>query len=385
MLYQVMHEFPEPTLLEQNDIMISLYQPTHRHAPENRGDLVMFGNLLRDIESILKKKISSEELEKRLRPFRQLLEDREFWNTTLDGLAVLSSSEKCYVYKLADSMAARIDVAKSLNLRPLIRYFQTADRFQILGIGLDGFAIFEGNRYQISELPLDEDIPVTMDQVLGEEHTESYLAHGSYGGGGESAMFHGHGAKKDDKDQDIERYFRYIDALIKEKYSRESGLPLILLSHKEQSGAFRKISTNNLLISEGIRGHYQDLSIEQIKDLAWKAMYPAYQKRLDMMLDDYFKAQKKELATDNLVDIAQATLEGNVDILFLEEKANFLGIWDEETGEILQNELNHLEESDVLNDLATAVLKRKGRVVILASERIPGKDGVAARLRHELP
>lgn len=386
MLYQVMHEFLESTLLEQNDIMISLYQPTHRHAPQNKGDLVMFGNLLRDIESNLKEKISEEKLEKRLEPFHQLLEDREFWNTTLDGLAMLSSSEKCYVYKLAEDMPVRTDVAKSFNIRPLIRYFQTAAPFQILGIGLDGFALFEGNRYQINKVPLAEDILVTMNQVLGDEHTEGYLAHGSYGGGGgESTMFHGHGAKKDDKDRDIERYFRYIDGIIKEKYSREAKLPLILLSHKEQSAAFRKISTNNLLMSEGIKGHYQDLTLKEIKDLAWQVVYPTYQKHIELMLEEYHGARENELATDNLVEIAQATLEGNVEVLFVEEKASFLGMWDEGTGEILQNELDHSEEADILNDLVVGVLKRKGKVVVLSNEMIPGKDGVAVRLRHELP
>ncbi len=383
MLYQVMNEFPETTLLERNEIMISLYQPTHRHAPENKQDPVLFSNLIREIELILKEKISEEELTERMGPFRQIEEDKEFWNTAMDGLAVLASPDGCYVYRLADNMPARTDVGRRFNLRPLVRYFQTAERFQILGISLDGFAMFEGDRYQIDRVALDEDIPVTMNQVLGEEHTEGYLSHGSYGGGGETAMYHGHGAKKDDKDQDTEKYFRYIDGLVAGKYSQTSGLPLILLSHQEHSGEFKKISANDRLLSEGIKGYYPDLTVEQLREPAWRIMSPFYQQRIDRLLDDYYKALNKELASDNPVDIAQATLEGNVETLFMEEDTTLQGTWDEETGEIMLNELNHPENTDVLSELAVAVMKQQGRVVILSSEQVPGKTGVAARFRHE--
>jgi hypothetical protein len=384
MLYQVMNELPEQTLLEQNEIMISLYQPTHRHAPENKQDPVLFSNLLREIELILKEKMSEEELTERMEPFRKLVEDKEFWNTTMDGLAVLASPQGCFIYRLADNMPVRTDVGIRFNLRPLVRYYQTAERFQILGITLDGFAMFEGDRYQIDRMALEEGIPVTMNQVLGEEHTEGYLSHGSYGGGGESAMYHGHGAKKDDKDQDIEKYFRYIDGLVAEKYSQVSGLPLILLSHQEQSGAFKKISTNERILSEGIRGYYPDLTLEQLREPAWQVMRPFYQQKIDRWLDDYYTALNKELASDNPVDIALATLEGNVETLFMEENRTLQGVWDEETGEIKLNELNHPENTDVLNDLVAAVMRQKGRIVILSAEQIPGKTGVAARFRHEI-
>jgi hypothetical protein len=379
-----MNELPEQTLLEQNEIMISLYQPTHRHAPENKQDPVLFSNLLREIELILKEKMSEEELTERMEPFRKLVEDKEFWNTTMDGLAVLASQQGCFVYRLADSMPVRTDVGRRFNLRPLVRYYQTAERFQILGITLDGFAMFEGDRYQIDKVALEEGIPVTMNQVLGEEHTEGYLSHGSYGGGGESAMYHGHGAKKDDKDQDIEKYFRYIDGLVAEKYSQVSGLPLILLSHREQSGEFKKISTNERILSEGIRGYYPDLTLEQLREPAWQVMRPFYQQKIDRWLDDYYTALNKELASDNPVDIALATLEGNVETLFMEENRILQGAWDEETGEIKLNELNHPENTDVLNDLVAAVMRQKGRIVILSAEQIPGKTGVAARFRHEI-
>jgi hypothetical protein len=233
-------------------------------------------------------------------------------------------------------------------------------------------------------MALEEGIPVTMNQVLGEEHTEGYLSHGSYGGGGESAMYHGHGAKKDDKDQDIEKYFRYIDGLVAEKYSQVSGLPLILLSHREQSGEFKKISTNERILSEGIRGYYPDLTLEQLREPAWQVMRPFYQQKIDRWLDDYYTALNKELASDNPVDIALATLEGNVETLFMEENRILQGAWDEETGEIKLNELNHPENTDVLNDLVAAVMRQKGRIVILSAEQIPGKTGVAARFRHEI-
>jgi len=41
---------------------LSLYQPTHRHQPENRQDLIRFGNLVKELEASLQQKYPTAEL-----------------------------------------------------------------------------------------------------------------------------------------------------------------------------------------------------------------------------------------------------------------------------------------------------------------------------------
>jgi hypothetical protein len=68
---------------------LSLYQPTHRHPPENRQDLIRFRNLVKDLKKSLRQKYPLVETRLLLKPFKALARNQDFWNHTLDGLAVL--------------------------------------------------------------------------------------------------------------------------------------------------------------------------------------------------------------------------------------------------------------------------------------------------------
>ena len=70
---------------------LSLYQPTHRRRPENQQDPIRFRNLVKAIEGSLRQKYPAREVQPLLEPFQVLAEDRDFWNHTLDGLAVLGA------------------------------------------------------------------------------------------------------------------------------------------------------------------------------------------------------------------------------------------------------------------------------------------------------
>ena len=70
---------------------LSLYQPTNRNFPENRQDPIRYKNLMKKLEESLSGAYPKEDLEHLLKPFRELGEDRDFWNHTRDGMAVLAS------------------------------------------------------------------------------------------------------------------------------------------------------------------------------------------------------------------------------------------------------------------------------------------------------
>jgi len=77
---------------------LSLYQPTHRHHPENQQDPIRFRNLVKVLEESLLQRYPTDEIRPLLDPFLALADDRDFWNHTLDGLAVLGARDKSRVY-----------------------------------------------------------------------------------------------------------------------------------------------------------------------------------------------------------------------------------------------------------------------------------------------
>ena len=62
MMYEIVKEFPNDIIFEEDEPCISLYQPTHRYSPENKQDPIVFKNLIREIENLLKQKYQKNDL-----------------------------------------------------------------------------------------------------------------------------------------------------------------------------------------------------------------------------------------------------------------------------------------------------------------------------------
>src|SRR5512142_809138 len=79
---------------------ISVYQPTHRHHPDNQQDPIRFKSLLRAVADSLRQRYSGREVGPLLEPLQRLTADDAFWNHTLDGLAVLTAADTFHVFRL---------------------------------------------------------------------------------------------------------------------------------------------------------------------------------------------------------------------------------------------------------------------------------------------
>lgn len=382
MLYKIVNDFPNGIIYEKQGPFISLYQPTHRHKPESRQDLIRFKNLLQNTENSLKQKYPKVDIERLMKPFRQISEDRLFWNGSTDGLAILANINKCIVYRLQRPVEELAVVGDSFHIKPLIRTFQSADRYHVLGINRKNFTLYEGNRYGFEEIELDPDIPRTIEEVLGDEYTEPHISPGAYGGTGGTPLFHGHGGRKDEINKDTEKYFRYVDKFILENYSNPMKIPLILATLDEHHGLFRSITNNPYLYETGIRKSYENLSINEIREEAWQVIEPLYLEKTKTLVERYNLERSKFLASDDLVQIARAAIENRVDTLIIEAHKIISGILNKETGELKLEEMENPELNNVLDYIAEMVFKNKGEVIILPKERMPSITGVAAIYRY---
>ena len=252
---------------------LSLYMPTHRSHPENLQDIIRFKNLVNQLEKSLSEQSSAFDIKKFLEPFETLGNDKEFWNHTLDGLAVLGSTEYFKVIKIPIAVQEFAGVADSFNTKPLRKYLQSVDRYHVLSLSLHEIRFFEGNRHSLVEVELPSDFPRTITEALGDELTEKHSTVASYGGvGGESSnMHHGHGGKKDEVDKDAERFFNIIARTIHENYSKTTGLPLILAALPEHHSLFQKLSKNPLLLDEGININPASISTAKLQN--WRGRF----------------------------------------------------------------------------------------------------------------
>lgn len=272
---------------------LSLYQPTHRRHPENLQDPLRFRGLIKELEASLNLHYTSEEIQIILHPFKLLTTNSQFWNHTLDGLAVFGCPNYFRAIRIPHLMTELTIVADSFHTKPLHRFLQSVDRYQVLGISLHQIKLFEGNRHSLDEVELDPQVPRTVTEALGEELTEAHSTVASYGGVGVGSgpMHHGHGGKKDEVNIDAQRFFRAVDQAISEHYSQPSGLPLILAALPEHHHLFRQISHNSNLVSKGIEFNPDSISNAELQRLAWQVMEPVHQAKLDLWNNEFATAQ----------------------------------------------------------------------------------------------
>jgi hypothetical protein len=378
------HDHTEGLLESREPPCLSLYQPTHRHHPDNRQDPIRYRNLVKELEASLQQRYPEHESRERLAPFLALAEDREFWNGTLDGLAVLGAPGTFRVYRLPRTVAELAVVADTFHVKPLLRHLQSADRFQVLGLSRHDAKLFEGNRDGLSEVPLAEGVPRTITDALGDELTEPHQTVASYGGvgRGQGAMHHGHGAKAEEVDSDAERFFRAVDRAVLEHHSRPSSLPLILASLPEHHELFHRLSHNPFLVAESVDVHPDAVSLDDLRDRAWQVVEPAYRARLAELSDEFGSARAQGLASGDVAEVAKAVVEGRVARLLVEADREVPGRIDRATGAMAASDIDDPTVDDVLDDLAMLALQMGGDVVIVPTDRMPTDTGIAATYRY---
>ncbi len=363
--------------------LLSLYQPTHRRRPENRQDPIRYGNLVKELESSLRRKYPEAEIRSLLKPFEALARDQDFWAHTLDGLAVLGGQGLFQVFRIQRPVSELAVVADSFHTKPLRRFLQSVDRYQVLGLSLRRIWLFEGDRHVLDEIDPAPGVPRTMAEALGEELTDPHSTVASYGGAGPSStpMHHGHGGKKDEIKNDMERYCRVVDRAVLEKHSRPSGLPLILAALPEHHHPFRQVSHNPFLMEGALAVSPDSLTIDELRERAWQVVEPQYKARVAELAHGFAAAKSKGLGSDDLAEAARAAAAGRVATLLIEADRQVAGRLDGSTGRVEVADLGDPQVDDPLDDLGELVARMGGRVMVVPADQMPVRTGLAATYR----
>jgi len=364
---------------------LSLYMPTHRSHPENLQDPIRFKNLLKQLEESLSQKYSSDEVKKYLEPLEALVVDEYLWNHTSNGLAIFSAKGLFKIVGLPVTVDELALVADSFHTKPLLQYMQSTDRYHVLGLSLHDIRLFEGNRHSLVEIDIPAEIPRTITDALGDDLTDKHSTVASYGGaGGESSsMHHGHGGRSEETEKDAERFFRVVANTIFDKYSKPTGLPLILAALPEHNSVFQKVNKNPLLLSKCIAINPTSVSPEKLVKLAWEIMEPEYNLVLDNLVARFEQAKADGKGSDDYKEVAVAAVEGRVDTLIVEaDRIIPVRITNLVTGNTQKKDLTNPKVDDLLDDMGELVMKMGGQVMILPTSKMPTETGLIAIFRY---
>lgn len=349
------NELIQELLAVNQSTCLSLYMPTHQSHPENLQDSILFKNLVQQMEESLMQKYTAAEVQKHLEPVKALVNDNDFWNHTLDGLALFSAKGIFKVVGLHKSVEELAIVADSFHTKPLRQYLQSDDNFHVLCLTLHDIRLFGGNRHSLFEVELTADIPKTVTEALGDDLTDKHA----------------------------ESFFRVVAAAIYEHYSKPSGWPLILAALPEHHSLFHKVNKNPLLLSKGVSINPSSVSPEKLANMAWEIMEPEYNLKLDNMVARFEQARANGKGSDDYKEVAVAAVEGRVDTLIVEaDRIIAVRLTNLVTGNTQKKDLTNPKVDDLLDDLGELVIKMGGLMMVLPTEKMPSEKGLAAIFRY---
>ena len=135
------------------------------------------------------------------------------------------------------------------------------------------------------------------------------------------------------------------------------------------------------LLKSAIERSPAGLKDQELLSEAWKLIEPQYLARLAALVDQYHSSQPRGLATNNLREAVRAARDGRVGVLLIESD-NGASQGKKSLSTSNGARAAALEGDDPLDDLAEAVLRTKGTVVVVPRERMPSPTGLAATFRY---
>jgi len=374
---------------------VSIYLPTATSYPDTQQDRIRYRNLVDQAEAGVREHLTPAQSTPLLQKFREPAADDAFWAHRRSGLAVHGSPDAFHVFELNRPVPERCIVAGSFHLKPLLRIAQSADRFHVLCLQREEVRLYEGNRDGLT-LIRPAGVPWTINEALGGESSiqaknqaPAPKNEDQKGKSGEATRQNprgaqpgpGHAAKGDDAKLDSERFFRVVDRAVWEHVSRDSGLPLVIAALPEHQSMFRALTHNQRVVPQGVEKNPGAMSVEELRDAAWKCVEPVYLTRLQQYVEDFNTAKARQQASGELNAVAKAAHEGRVGVLLVEAERTVPGRLDPNTGDVWQAPENANDVDDLLDDVAETVLRTKGTVVVVPRDRMPTATGLAATNR----
>ena len=367
---------------KRKDLCISIYMPTHRSGVETQQNQIRFKNLIRDAEErLIASGMKPQDARSFLEKAQGMVNNVLFWRQQRDSLALFLSSDLFLHYNLPVHTAELIVVTDRFHLKPLLPLLSRDEHFYILTLSQNEVKLYEGTSLSMREMKI-EGLPQGMGKALQADEPEKQVRFRSGGGGGErGAMISGHGAEIEDTKDNLLRYFRQVDRVLKDAL-KDEHVPLILAGVEFLFPIYREVNTYPALIEENIAGNPKRLSKEGLKKKGWALVSQHYAKDIESAVNLYKQSQGTGLTASNIKDILVAAHQGRVGVLFVPLEKELWGSFKSDSGQVTFSETPVTGGEDLFDLAAILTHVQGGNVFALPPENIPEGLSIAALFRY---
>ncbi len=363
---------------------VSIYMPTHRVPTENQQDRTRLKNLIRQAQEALQAYgLRPTETESLLEPATRLLGAIPFWKDKADGLALFLAPGMFRHYQLPTSFESLVVVAHRFHVKPLLALLG-GNEFFVLALSQNAVKLFEGSRFGLSVIKEPEGVPKNLADALKYDELEKQLQFqtgtGVVGGKGErAAMFHGQDLA--DNKERIQRYFRQIDQGLRDLL-REAQAPLVLAGVEYLLPIYKEINTYQHLLSGGITGNPEGVSLEDLHRQAWAQVEPYFKREQEEAAARYRQLAGTGKTSQDSKEIVPGAYHGRVEVLFVAVGRQQWGDYDPGADRVDLHPEARTGSFDLLDLAATQTLLHGGAVYAVEPSEVPDKALLAAVFRY---
>jgi len=246
---------------KQSGFCVSMFMPTYRTGAESQQNQIRFKNMLRNTEDkLLACNLRAPEIKTLLEPAQALAGNVLFWRRQSDGLAIFLSGGRFRSYCLPILFDGLILVSDRFHIKPLLPLLHGEERFYILALSQNSVRFLEGTKYSVREVEV-EGLPRSLTEALsyGEPEKQIRFRTGMSGGGERGAMVSGHGADIEDTKDNILKYFRQIDRVLR-SFLKDERAPLVLAGVDYLFPIYKGANTYPFLLEGGVAGNPEGMS-----------------------------------------------------------------------------------------------------------------------------
>ncbi|MDZ7741124.1 MAG: hypothetical protein U5Q03_05075 [Bacteroidota bacterium] len=371
-LFEELADFHEPHC-------VSIFIPTHRAGQEvNQGlDRKALKNELKKAKNKLGNyKLAEKEIDACLQPATALLEEKDFWNYQSDGLAIFISKDFFEYFNLPVYFESFTYVSDHFYLKPLVPLFNEGGNFYILALSLHDVKLFEGKPYQIDEIVVDDLLPERLEEVVGFDYKQKYLQFREGQAGSEKTMFHGHGEGKDEKKEEVLKFFRAVNQGIM-KVLHDKNAPLVIAAVDYLIPIYLEANEYKNVAKEHIKGNPEHTDAPLLYEKAMQILHTYFNSNKQEKIESYERELSRKKAAFKEEEVIQAAINGRVDTLFVRNRSSLWGNFEKESNSIRREDKSSLHAVDLLNLAAVETLLKGGEVYLLEEQEMPESSSKA--------
>lgn len=295
------------------------------------------------------------------------------------GVAIFVNKHWKGYFVAPHDLPAKVIVAESFHLKPLIEDLQRDHTFHLLVVGVDEALLLFSQGAQATEVHRFLFHHGTHSNSIHWQHLDEsealqipHLKSQGRGRGASDSQFKKKSATK--------IFLRWIEAKIKQEAGYKS-LPLFVFTSENLFPIYKEVSSHPkpqfflLDIRKGIP--HQDSLIHRVENY----LNQEISQHRHISASDIEQQKIKHKLIDDLTKISRAAIHGEVKTLYLRDKSEVWGELNRRSGDfkVHPKQMNS-KDDDVLDDIACEVIRQGGEVIILSPKDMPGTGPAAAIL-----